>query len=236
MKRRLTFAWLALLLTLVAGVASAQSIPLEIEVGYRWLDVSGNSDMYRTQINEDGGLLLRALSISSPGLGDSRIFDHFRLDVSELGAGPAGSVRLDAGKSELYRLRMTYREMDAFSAYPGIANPFLESGVVPGQHTYDRARTMLDGDIEFLPGGRIVPFLGYSYATYKGPGSTTYFLGQDEFARFAQVPVSRSVSLRDRSPRAGATCHRRNRCASRSAAAPGTIPARSSVPRSRSTV
>ena len=30
----------------------------EVEVGYQWLDVSGNEDMYRTQINEDSGVVL----------------------------------------------------------------------------------------------------------------------------------------------------------------------------------
>lgn len=202
MKRRRIFAWLSLLLMLVAGAAVAQtaetpavaqssgttgtatsvrSIPIEIEIGYRWLDLDGSSDMYRTQINEREGLLLRALTISSGDFGGSPILDHLRLDVSELGTGPAGSVRLEAGRSEVYKLRLSYRQADAFSAYPGLANPFLENGIVPGQHTFDRERTMFDADVEFLPGRRIVPFIGYSYATYQGPGSTTYALGQDEF-------------------------------------------------------
>jgi hypothetical protein len=202
MTRRHTFAWLSLLLVFVAGAAVAQTtetpaaaqssgttgfastvrtMPLEIELGYRWLDLDGSSEMYRTQLNEREGLLLRALTISSNEFGGSRVFDHFRLDVSEFGTGPAGSVRLEAGRAELYAVRMSYRQADAFSAYPGLANPFLDGGIVPGQHTYDRERTMFDADIEFLPGRSIVPFLGYSSSTYSGPGSTTYALGLDEF-------------------------------------------------------
>ena len=43
--------WLLLPLLLAAFGASAQPILGEIELGYRWLELKGNSDMYRTQIN-----------------------------------------------------------------------------------------------------------------------------------------------------------------------------------------
>src|SRR5262249_44418362 len=55
---------------LVLGVAPAlqaqttvgQDVPVEFELGYRFVKVSGNDDMYRTQINDRPGVLLRSLT------------------------------------------------------------------------------------------------------------------------------------------------------------------------------
>ena len=70
----------ALLLT---GAATAQDVPLDLELGYRWTDVSGNEDMFRNQVNEREGFQIRALSY---GLGDIRgtnAIDHFRIDAAD---------------------------------------------------------------------------------------------------------------------------------------------------------
>ncbi|MRR13796.1 hypothetical protein EG835_15410, partial [bacterium] len=79
---------------LLSGVTAAQDVPLDVELGYRWTDVTGNEEMFRTQVNEREGLQLRALSF---GLGDIRgtnVIDHFRIDAADLGIGPNGLLRL----------------------------------------------------------------------------------------------------------------------------------------------
>lgn len=159
--RKMLLPLLLVLLFIGAG-ATAQTIPpMDIEIGYRWLDLEGNEGMYRSQINERSGLLLRALSVSTP---------DFRIDASDLGVGPAGSLRVDVGKPDLYRFRLAFRKADAFSAVPTFA-----------QHTFDRKREMLDLDLEILPGRKVTPFVGYSINRYSGPGTSTVHLGQDEF-------------------------------------------------------
>ena len=130
---------------LLAAGAAAQTMPIDVEAGYRWLDLRGNSDMYRTQINEGNGFVIRALTLSGT---ETPFTDHFRIDASDLGVGPAGSLRVDFGKSSLYQFTLTYRQTNAFSALPEFANPLLAQGIIPGQHTYDRDRKMIDADIE----------------------------------------------------------------------------------------
>ena len=66
---------------------AAQTTPVDVEIGYRWTDISGNEDMYRTQINEDEGLLIRALTISSVDFGGHAGF--------ALGASEAGQVDIE---------------------------------------------------------------------------------------------------------------------------------------------
>jgi len=195
-KQSLTL-WLSLVL--IAAGATAQTIPLEVEAGYRWLDLNGSSDMYRTQINERSGFLIRSLTYSTTDFGGNTNFaDHFRLDASDLGVGPAGSLRVDMGKSNLYRFTLGYRQTSAFSALPAFTNPFIGQGIIPGQHTYDRDRRVLDADFEFLKwSSKITPFVGISWNRYSGPGTTTYHVGQDEFL------LDSNLSNRDQEVRAG---------------------------------
>jgi hypothetical protein len=176
---RLKAAWLALPILLLSFGAVAQTIPFEIEFGYRWTDIEGNEDLYRTQINERDGFLIRSFSLFTTDA--TAAFDHLRINASDVGTGPASAIRLEAGKDRLYNLRLGYREADAFSALPAFANPLLGQGIIPGQHTFDRTRTMLDLDLEILPGRRVVPFVGYSMNNYEGPGTTTYTFGGDDF-------------------------------------------------------
>jgi hypothetical protein len=178
--------FLALPLLALALSAGAQSAPYEIELGLQTVNVSGNEDMYRTQINERSGLVLRSFTLLTPGAeGGSGLFDRLRVDASDFGAGPGGSLRVEADKAGVWRLRLGYRHSDAFSALPAFANPLLDRGILPGQHTYDRTRNSFDADLELFPQGRLTPFIGYSLHRLSGPGTSTYTLGGDEF-RLAQ--------------------------------------------------
>lgn len=179
-----------------SGVARAQAIPFDIEVGYRFLDLSGSEESYRSQINEREGFLVRSLHIGADGQTDGfRAVDRLRIDGAELGAGPAGSLRLDAGLTGAYRLRFTYRHLDQFSALAGFANPL---GAVASQQTWDRSRNMVDVNLELAPGAVVTPLLGYSSNTLQGPGFSTAFVGQDEFR------LGQDLKVRDQEFRVGA--------------------------------
>ncbi|MGH9443269.1 MAG: hypothetical protein ACRD16_13455 [Thermoanaerobaculia bacterium] len=158
---------------------SAQAVPLDVEAGYRFVDVSGNSQMYRSQINERDGFLLRSFLLSSPG--PTAMFDTFRVDASDLGAGPAGSFGARASLTGKYDLHLSYRRTELYSALPGFANPLLDEGILPGEQTYSRVRHVLDVELKLLPGEWITPILGYTSNRNSGPGRTTYHVGQDEF-------------------------------------------------------
>ena len=113
---------------------AGESIPYDLEIGFRTLQISGNEDMYRTQINERSGLLLRSFTLltTDPGFGTSKLVDRFRVDARDLGVGPAGSLRIEADKIDLYRFRLGYRRNNSFSALPAFANPLLGQGIIPG--------------------------------------------------------------------------------------------------------
>ena len=60
---------------------------------------------------------------------------------------------------------------------------------------------MFDIDLELLPDKAVTPFVGYTWNDNRGPGQTTYFLGQDEFR------LLQNLHERDREIRAGASFH-----------------------------
>lgn len=175
MKRILTFS-----LLLLGALSVSAQIPFDAEIGWRWTDIEGNEDVYRTQVNEQEGLILRAFRLTTNEFAGG-VADHVRIDASDLGAGPAGAFRVEAGKTNSWHARMNFRQADAFTFHPGIA---------AGQHRFDRTRTTFDFDLEFLPGRTITPFIGYTYGSYEGPGTTTYALGQDEFLLRSQLDES----------------------------------------------
>lgn len=199
MTRTMRKCFLGLLL-FAAPLLHAQMIPFDVEIGYRWFDVSGNEGMYRTQINERSGFLIRRLTMATGDFeGHSGLVDRFRIDVSDLGTGPAGSLRLEADRAGAYRLRLAYRGTEAFSEIPAFANPLLAQGIIPGQHTYDRIRRMFDVDLDILPDAAISPFIGYTFNDGNSQGSTTYHLGQDEFL------LGQDLDEQDRELRLGAS-------------------------------
>jgi hypothetical protein len=151
------------LLFLTAATAQAQNV-FDIEAGYRFLDLKGNSGMYRTQINEQEGLLIRSFSLSST----TPVSDRFRITASDFGTSPAGALRIEADRRGLYRFTLGYRAADQYSIFPN-------------QHLYNRTRRTLDADLELFPDERFAPFVGYSFNRFAGPGETTYHVGQDEF-------------------------------------------------------
>jgi hypothetical protein len=197
MRRNLRSAFLtaALAATLASGVARAQAIPFDIEVGYRFLSISGSEESYRSQVNDREGFLIRSVHLAT----DEKtkgfpLLDTLRVDGADLGAGGAGFLRLDAGLAGVYRLRFSYRNTQFFSALQGFANPL---GVSIGQQTWDRTRNQFNVDLEVLPGKLITPIVGYTSNTLSGPGFTTYAFGQDEFR------LSQNLRSNDQEVRAG---------------------------------
>jgi hypothetical protein len=168
-------------LLLAPAAVSGQAIPLELEVGYRFVDVDGNRDMYRTQINDREGILLRSLTFSSGTISGNPLVDSLRVDAWDLGAGPAGRLRLEAGRADVYRLRLRYNRMEYFSALPAFANPLLDQGIIPGQHRYDRTRHLLDAEVEIFPLHAFTPIIGYTLNRFEGPARTTFTVGGDDF-------------------------------------------------------
>ncbi|HQT95936.1 MAG TPA: hypothetical protein PK435_14995 [Thermoanaerobaculaceae bacterium] len=164
------------------ATARAQSTQFSLDLGQQWTDVSGNNDVYRSQINEGQGLLLRSFSLTTVDNSDGpKLFDHLRIDAAGIGADPQASFRLSAGLAHVYSLRFSYRHSEFYNALPAYANPLFASGLTPGEHTINRALDTINLDVEVLPGEAITPLFGYQLVRYTGLGRSTAQVGQNEF-------------------------------------------------------
>src|SRR5664280_438905 len=164
------------------ATARAQSTQFSLDLGHQWTDVSGNNDVYRSQVNEGQGLLLRSFSLTTVDNSDgSKFFDHLRIDAAGIGADPQASFRLSAGLAHVYDLRFSYRHSEFYNALPGFANPLFASGFAPGEQTINRALDTVNLDVTVLPGSAVTPLFGYEWVRYSGSARSTADVGQNEF-------------------------------------------------------
>lgn len=181
-RQRPTLALGLAAMLLLAGGALAQDTRFSLDFGYQWLDIAGNEDLYRSQVNQDDGFVLRDFHLSNlRAPGELTGWDRLVIDSAGLGASPYGYLRAELGRAREYTLRLNYTRAEHFSALPALANPFIDDGIFPGQHTFDRTSDEIDVNLELLPGRAITPILGYRYYQLEGPGETTFAVGQDEF-------------------------------------------------------
>jgi len=177
MMNRITVLTVGVFLFCAGAPLIAQS-QFDIDFGFQTQDQSGNEDVYRSHLNEDEGFLLKALRYVDSGGG---AFDHLALQISGFGATPRGRLEMTMSKGQIYRLEVDYLYAEHYSAVPGLANPFLDEGIIPGQHTRDRERQVLDVELSFLEGNTFSSMVGLRMNSYDGPGRTTYRLGEDEY-------------------------------------------------------
>ena len=142
---------LAIAGVLGCGAVNGQSVPVDVEVGYRWLDISRQRGHVPDADQRPAGTSDPLLFLRFSGTGRN-LFDHVHLDMSDVGAGPAGALRFSANQVDKFRLTFTWRRTQLFSALPAFANPFLAEGIIPGQQTYNRTRDIYDANLEILPG------------------------------------------------------------------------------------
>lgn len=182
MRTQRTVILLAAMALAVAGPAGAQEVFTDLEIGYQWVDVSGNEDMYRTQLNDDNGLVIGDFNLALVDTdGSVGLFDRLTIDASGFGGSPAGLLRLTSDLDDRYALRLTYRQFEHFSALPAWANPDLAEGITPGQHTWQRDRDLFDLELQILPGRTLTPIVGFRHNSADSFRTTTYHVGQDEF-------------------------------------------------------
>jgi hypothetical protein len=154
----------------------------EIEIGYRWVTVAGNRDMYRSMINlGEGPKLLRSDISLRAGYGAGVLFDRLDFSMYGWGGDPHNSMRLNLGRSDAYELRATYRHLNYFNFIPSYANPLLAAGILFGQHSLDVSYRNADVELRLFPNRRIRPFVGYARSSGSGPGFSTVGVTANEF-------------------------------------------------------
>jgi len=170
-----------------------------IDVGARWLsDVSGDFRSYRSIVNLGEGPKLFGFEANYRNP-DAKLLNGFSLSARNWGGDPFTTLHLTAERTKWWRLTADYRSMLYFNflpsfanprqAQPGLTTPSSGPDLFLNQRGFDQRRRSTDIDLELLPGGRIVPYVGFSRNAGDGTGVTPFVAAGNEY------PVS--TSLRD---------------------------------------
>ena len=142
--------------------AGVYTISNSFEMGYRFSDVSGNRDVYRSSVNFGNGLRLfeGQLRINTQE-GKGSLFDEFAFNTVGAGNDPYQSSILRMEKNALYRYDMQFRIVNYFNRLPSLWN---------GEHGVDSERVFQNHDLTLFPGTRFEVLLGYDRYNHTGPG------------------------------------------------------------------
>ena len=159
-----------------------------VDVGYRWNSgVSGDFTTYRSIVNLHQGF--RVLGVDFHSVDPARrLYDKLTFFADSWG-DPYNTARVDAERTGSYRLWFNYRNIDYYNFLPSFANPGIAQGSLVNQRSFDIRRRFLEAELQFRPGKRIVPFIGFARDSGSGRGITPFVANGNEY------PVA--INLRD---------------------------------------
>ncbi len=167
------------------------TVTSSIEVGYRGLQVVGDLNKYKSDLDYRAGARLFDTSFLVRSDGKGKPFDSLLVTSSGWGSDPNGYVRINAEKTKWYRFNGNYRRFKAFRYLNNIANPNYSTrptDPATGQHNFDLTNQLGDFDLTILPKNENLRFnLGFSPARGTGPAFTTWHFGGDDFMLLSQT-------------------------------------------------
>lgn len=160
------------------------TISNSFEFGYRFAEVSGNRDVYRSSVNYGNGVRLFEGQLRINTLdGKGKLFDEFSFQTTGAGQDPYQASGLRVEKNRLYRYDMQFRIVNYFNRLPSLWS---------GEHGLNSERIFQNHDLTLLPGRRFEILLGYDRNNQNGPGfssesviSSLPGLDSGNFLRFA---------------------------------------------------
>ncbi|HWR16546.1 MAG TPA: hypothetical protein VN577_17105 [Terriglobales bacterium] len=191
--------WVVLFMMSAAAMAQTQTpaaadgremggfqVEQSVELGYRYVDVTGNKDIYDTFIDQNQGprVLEQTLSIRSPQHAGA-LFDDLFLSSFGWGGDPENVARARVSKYKLYDFSALFRRDHNFFNYNLLANPLNPPTSNPNvpvdfsPHSMDIKRRMYDFGLTLLPASRVSVRLGYSRNRSEGPSFTSFHEGTD---------------------------------------------------------
>ncbi|MDI1243453.1 MAG: hypothetical protein PSX80_16185 [bacterium] len=155
------------------GSDDRYTVKASTEIGGRWVDVYGNENKFRSDLNYKNGFRVFDSSILIEDNGDAsdfKVFDSALIMASGWGSDPSGFVRANMERTGLYRFDATVRR----STYFNFLNNHAIGNDKRNLHNADRRRNFGDLDLILLPENRNIRFrFGYSYNFADGAGSTS---------------------------------------------------------------
>jgi hypothetical protein len=167
-----------------AGSASSSDdgITSTIEVGVRGVDVNGNDNKYRSDLNYRPGFRVFDSSLLIENKEGSSFFDSALMTASGWGGDPSGLFRLNIERTGFYKFDSSIRRVKYFN---NLANHALN------QHNANTDHKFGDFDLTIFPEREAFRFrLGYSFNHTGGPAGFSTRAYSDEFGVLSNVDTA----------------------------------------------
>ncbi|HWF92914.1 MAG TPA: hypothetical protein VN684_11560 [Terriglobales bacterium] len=196
----LTIAFLCLSLNLSSAQDGEQgreignyNVKQSVELGYRFTNFTGNSNVYDTFVNLQQGPRLLGFSTEMHSLNKTgSLFDRLFFDNFGYGGDPNDASRLTVSKNKTYDFSAMFRRDQNYWDYSLLANPLnsttpfanAPAGFTPiisnSPHRFDTVRKMSNFDLTVFPESKLRFRLGYSRNVSDGPSFSSLHEGTEQ--------------------------------------------------------
>jgi hypothetical protein len=160
-------------------------------VGYRFTDVKGYEPMYQELLNLKKGPRLMDFNLFGRSNGTNPFADTFSLTTSGLGGDPYPSAQLTLSKTNLYDLRVNWRQSYFYwNQNDGIILPTRNQTGLTDNHDWATVRKIGSVDLTLHATNNLRFNFQYYRTTLSGATFTTFsplFFGSEDFGSFARA-------------------------------------------------
>lgn len=167
-------------------VAGDYRIQQSLELGYRFTEVKGSSQVFDTFINQNEGPRLLQQSLSMHSLHHTgALFDELTASSTGWGGDPQNFARLQMSKTAVYDFSVLFRRDQNFFDYDLLTNPLnpaTSNPTIPvtfSPHQMQIRRRMYDLDLTVLPESKFSFRVGFSRNRSEGPSLSSFHEGTD---------------------------------------------------------
>jgi hypothetical protein len=156
-----------------------------IDVGYRWVGIGGNQEVYRNIVNTFSGLRIPGLQLDYQS-GKSKFVDEIHANASNLG-DPYSATSFMIGKRGVYEYTGRFSDIYYYNFTPTFANPGLALGVLSPISASAVDMRNYDNELRIMPGRRITPYIGYTRNSSEGDGIIPFVANANEYPVVNQI-------------------------------------------------
>jgi hypothetical protein len=157
-------------------------ITSSVEIGVRGLDVNGDHDKYRSDLNYRAGFRVfdSSFLMENKSAGP-RPFDSLLVQTSGWGSDPQGSFRLNMDRTSIYKFDSNVRRVRYFNNLKNHVVNFSQPISTGSQHRANTLHHFGDFDLTLFPERSVRYRIGYSFNETEGPGTNTIRFSGDEY-------------------------------------------------------
>ena len=165
------------------GAIGDYEVSSSVEIGVRGLEVNGDHEKYRSDLNSRSGVrLFDSIILIKDHTSGYKLFDEALINASGWGGDPSGSFRVNMDKVGIYKFDSNIRRVRYFNNLKThTVNPFTTIAT-GSEHNANTLHHFGDFDLTVFPQRENFRMrFGYSFNNTEGPAGATIRFNSDVF-------------------------------------------------------